>query len=30
MLGIYNTGCIDGRDNDVFLDDDRLIATEEG
>jgi hypothetical protein len=30
MLGIDNTGCISRRDNSIFLDGDRLIATEEG
>jgi hypothetical protein len=30
VLGIDNTGCISGRDNSIFLNGDRLIATEEG
>jgi hypothetical protein len=30
LLRIDNTGCISGRDNSIFLNSDRLIATEEG
>jgi hypothetical protein len=30
LLGIDNTGCISVRDNSIFLNGDRLIATEEG
>jgi hypothetical protein len=30
MLGIDNTRCISRRDNSIFLNSDRLIATEEG